>query len=1024
MATGLRRFWGRQKAHSRASSVAHSALEFQPTPTYEVHISGPAPQLGALPFKPSQHKQTATPSAQSRTQNARPTAVRDWKGEDHFNEGTLPSPGIKPILLGISRPSTAGSFAQAVNHAADAVAQDKPHGVKPRSKSSRMIPIATPIDKVQKPGKARYVDIFQVASRGKDSELNYNEEVARRNLDLQALALGGPVGGYTTSSKYGEDVAVRNASIELLRDSLDRSHEHHPTNDRTGIRFQGQGILRRHKPPQSQPAASESLSQIKAENNADRSRNRPVQRSHVPKWRHEQASKLGAYVQAGEGQQNSATSNSLKSPLLEEGKAQVFSASGRSKQAYGGKSPQYEVSQITEEFVRQNPTTKISSKANVGRPLVASGARGTSSTSTATQNSLSSLPGYQITANEDAWNHHHSYSGRTKNTTGRDSGLGAHNKDSQEIASTHSGTSKASSLRKAVKLSNRTIMDLTGDDSEVFSDTDAISSYIESPVVQQAQFKSLHTGQPLLVTPVDQSAERSQSQSHPEHVQPAQSEFVDLTQVEAPQRARVVENEMRKQHMDNDISDDGEITPTAAQPEIAFSQINTVASFSPRASVAEPTALGRSMGNFGEPTRPPATTKTQSIAKSHIGMPISSQNNSAPLSIFVTHTNEDNTRSVVESPTIPMHPTTRGKALKSKFARNGTLPPVVEDVPQISPISNQVTGTPGAASNDRVFASPESLQSGDFVHPSHAFGVVTRDFASAPSSHENFDDISWGPLDGPGNHLRHDDFPRTLNYDDNDSDAYSPPRYVDNHAGRFDDTAFNEEEFARKQSQAKAALLRLQQSLKEDFDHLPIMNGHSVPSKPFKHGQKIPTSKFTRGEKFATIEPVPRTSTASVSKSARSGTSATTKPANVAELQAESKPAPSFYSMVTSTPTTPLHSPKPSRQINGDHSHVRQNSTAVPEASPQRPLPAYFDLSGNGAAPVSPSEVSLSSFPLPNPTPQHSRQTSLTQVPALTRRTSLKSISSNASAFSIPYHMVPGRSSSMRDHVDTFSLDE
>ena len=126
-----------------------------------------------------------------------------------------PNRAVRPVLVGVSRdtntsrPGTAGSFQAAVRRAADTTSQEFAGG---NTKSK--LP--------------RYVDIFSVSSPSGSMSFtsSYNEEVAERNLDTRVTQADHQYYGYIPTSRYQEEVAMRNSyqSSDAPRSSHDRQH--------------------------------------------------------------------------------------------------------------------------------------------------------------------------------------------------------------------------------------------------------------------------------------------------------------------------------------------------------------------------------------------------------------------------------------------------------------------------------------------------------------------------------------------------------------------------------------------------------------------------------------------------------------------------------------------------------------------------------------------------------------------------------------------------------------------------------
>ena len=1013
MDTGLRRLWNRQRSKSRSVASVQNTLVFQTSPTYEVHTSGPAPQLGTLPFRPSQQRRTGSDVIYNKLYEVAQYPSSGARGEQRDDQH---SNGIKPILVGVSRPTTAGSLAQAVNHAADHIDDYRPQAVQYQHHPATHRPRI--VDKPEAIPKARYIDIFQVTAASKEQGVNFNEDIARRNLDLQALARAGDVRGYTSSSRYGEDVAVRNASIEFLRESIERGRDQSPTigrntrppNESGSGDFRSTKGSNRSRNTYDRPAESlprESIDGLDRGRDISAKQRKPRQqhrdndiehkKGHPPK--HVQKDILARSAPS----QRSKNTSQARNDAIDT----ATSSTG-----------------ATANAVQPPLHPQTAPKANVSRPMVNGGKRGISSNSVASQHSINSLPGYRITEQEGAWDQYHTDHSRARNVSVRT--LSTH-KTRPELASAQSATGKAS-LRKAVNLSNRTIMDLTGDDSEVFADTDTISSYVESPVVRQAQFRSMYTALPSLVQPpVGRSMPNKPITEDVPHFHEG-TEYIDLAEIDTPLRARMVETEIRKQNYREEDVDDGEITPRASEPQMTFSGVNTIASFSPRSSVlASPPAAPRQSDTL--------RSQEMSIGQS-VPAPL------VPLSISVISPEGDSVREAADSPTIPMHPIPRNNAARSKSAQQTDMANVQNGSRNGVQPSRQVNkGTVRVS----PFASPESLNSTDFrrVGELGRNGILARDFASIASSTDISDESGTDDRGRNPKPLMRRARTDILSGDDSSS-TYSPPRYVDNRPRRADGAEFDEAGFSRKQVEAKAALLRLQQSLNEDFSTPKTVKARPAPVKSHSQPTHIPTSKFKRPSVPPIFEapllenkpdPVvvsdttaPQNEPTRISNGVAATASDSTEapvPEPTLELSTHNdkkpalEPRPSFYSMVTSPASTPLGSPKPTRSVNGDH-HAIRSLASIPERSLDA-LRADLEPAQKGSA--SPGEISLSSFPFPNSTPQHSRSASLSQVEPI-RRNSLKSISSTASAFSIPYHLVPGRGSSMRDHMDTFSLDD
>ena len=203
---------------------------------------------------------------------------------------------------------------------------------------------------------------------------------------------------------------------------------------------------------------------------------------------------------------------------------------------------------------------------------------------------------------------------------------------------------------------------------------------------------------------------------------------------------------------------------------------------------------------------------------------------------------------------------------------------------------------------------------------------------------------------------------------------------------------FDEDAFKRKQLEAKAALLKLKISLDESFDELP------TPLSP-------PESRASHGKETAS--------------SARSSASQSTlKPPQEVQAPRTNRSTGVYDDIPVKAIPPPLIARDPrlaktitqTRPLNG----IINSQLAVQI----NPLLGHID--SNNKPPPSPGEVSLSSFPLPTQrlsSDSHLPRSSSAVATAPVRRGSQSSRLSSASAFSIPFAMVPGRGSSLTTRI-------
>lgn len=211
---------------------------------------------------------------------------------------------------------------------------------------------------------------------------------------------------------------------------------------------------------------------------------------------------------------------------------------------------------------------------------------------------------------------------------------------------------------------------------------------------------------------------------------------------------------------------------------------------------------------------------------------------------------------------------------------------------------------------------------------------------------------------------------------------------------------FDEAAFEKKHAEANAALLRLQQSLQQ-----PVDTGHSVTTRDTViPGSRAlsPVDSVVRG-----FSPVPQASPAVAAIAMISA--ATSSPRNQAR-PLHDKISSESGQKVRNTNSAPVLQPKTEEQL-----PAVKNTLLIAK----NPVLARIDSSN--PPPPSPGEVSLSSFPIPTPRAMSPESTKsppayVKDVGAPVRRGSQASRVSSASAFSIPFTMVPDRIGSLPEN--------
>ena len=314
-----------------------------------------------------------------------------------------------------------------------------------------------------------------------------------------------------------------------------------------------------------------------------------------------------------------------------------------------------------------------------------------------------------------------------------------------------------------------------------------------------------------------------------------------------------------------------------------------------------------------------------------------------------------------------------------------------------------------------IYTSPESLHSADFADPSRSFGVMARDFAPTPSrpsvtnpsatqqkSQSNVEREPFTPREQTRSHLPEQKVQssvpseqkstarRHVGFEKKEKGVLGdvpeipvinePPLspqldHVDTPQEELTASSFDEVEFARKQAQARAALLRLQMSLEEQYDMSPgrpdsstqrhvarqILDQTRTPQPEEKKTSHPPTSMYYERKEYQSKAPKNRPTPI------RTSSEETTKSISGYTKQGPNSFASTVYDAVTIAPasTRPAMNShtKSSSAGSASHSYNYAKGTGI--------------MNGNWAAstfpnppltPVLPSpsgtEVSLSSFPM------------------------------------------------------------
>ncbi|OAL34817.1 hypothetical protein AYO20_06012 [Fonsecaea nubica] len=917
---------------------------------------------------------------------------------------------VQPALAGaVARPSTSwsrpgtdgsGSLMNAVNLAADAVV-----------KSDQEYPQHAdryPKDQVR-PKTPRYVDIFSLSNPSSPkSKPGYNEDVAERNLDLARVALEG-THQYVSSSKFQEEVAARNAYPSLPGSGSIHSSPSAPQN-----RFNG----------------SQSTIPLKGINNPLNSYSHSPQKSgERPFSRHNHH----VHSSIGSHSRHQSDRSWDSQGLLHELPASRHSIEDP-RQTQTMTSPTTTLASSSRDpMLAHSPHTVPTSHQSRGSgefpsPIFPSGAL--------SNYQLSASEVTQVKSNEPFQPHQQGVVTFPDRSTESPS-------YSHSVRSP-SNLSNASSVKRTINLPNRKIMDLTVNDSEVFSEDTPPSNYSSSPVLEHAKVDTTRKVQGATISGPSTEDERTDT-TLTETTNHSPIEIEQAVVIDSPQ-SRPPQSEPRSELPRSEY-------PPRSHFAISFSPITTIVSASPRASVVlEPPITSDQTGQTQVSPEPIEVQNKQNENRvalhSKQPAPQNKRNPDYHSRHYVKEAEKQTSRSNKGDENRNLDAGEIGKAVEH----------MVQEPSATASFEPDHDLDPLPSPRAYIHKTPESLNSTGMGDPVRPPSVSTREFANTPgrsmltSVPEEVEVKSNGHA-MPPTELMTETWSGSSNlYIDSD-----PTKERLRSALGYQST-FDEREYAQKQAEARAALIRLQHSLNENFltqptpvpDSPSTRHGSSkhaysfsdgkpaAPSSIFSQVRHSPTPTDAMGEADRRLEdgrsPTSHHQWTTVShereggKARRKKSTRNTVQTDVGRGKAKEKqraeadlngPGPSIINDLES-PKHPLHLPPPLR-LNGHPIHHNLQY--------QPPSPGEVSLS-NFPIPVSSPRQSIIRPPMtedtdrqqtPTPTQQHTPQQQLPgsvtgmKERILRRQASQRSQASNSSAYSIPFHMIPDRSSSIRD---------
>ncbi|KAK6383023.1 hypothetical protein LTS17_003693 [Exophiala oligosperma] len=887
-----------------------------------------------------------------------------------------------PMLLGVSRPTTSpsrpgtsesGSLMSAVNRAATDA------GVRAEQEYRQSTDHSFRAHRQQK--GPRYIDIFSLSkANGTNPMPGYNEDVAERNLDVTRVALEGTHDQTSPSSKYAEEVAARNA-YPPLQDN--RSRNTSLSSPRRPFDENARSELSR----DLSSRVSDYLSGSAVSGHPEWSRFQPLPRS-----------------QDMHSRQSSQPSWQQRSPMRE-----------LPTLAQGSPGPL-----LAHHVHHVKPSTE-----NLHDRMVAARSAGISGRLDQSE----VFRNYQLSAAEVI-----QASRPPSSRPGTAISMASGTRRNEHPLRSHSSMSNTS-VKRAINLPHRTIMDLTGTDSDVFSERESDPTDGSAPVTGQAKIDQMR---PMYESTIED--------------RPSRSDPVDLrTSPSAPADLRMyVPGEFSQNQSPVPSVSEFTVrsTPTKVPTSSELSSISTLASSAPHTSVLiQPKeTIGASGFNKAHTLAQEFPIRNEPVEQSTSGSQDHPTSNSylADTEVDTHHSKQTHEEPRDEAAEIGVLRTIEEARLQDGIDSKSNRPRADH--------AKQSYREEVPPSQTYAQTTPEIVAPVDYVDPGagESFGVQSRDFASTlpKPGLTSVPEDTESSGDSRAHHAKNTRY-RSASHDPNA--GRTPLNETDQLKFSLYESTFNEDDFAQKQADARAALIRLQESLNENFLTQPTVAARSsrptAPKHAFSYSDGKPVAPSTI---FAQV----RNSPPALAKTKFSADIST------GEDRYE-RPKPRSYHSMTTVPDAHerrrnyhvdnVDGRKRNRQGNHPDLDGPGPSIVALEQEETNPLPLPPPLHINGRrfqqldrqpVPPSPGEVSLSSFPLPVSSPRptissdttradstdpiksigsqyrsHSQQSS-DGSRVLRRKTSQRSQTSSASAF-VPYHMVPDRSSSIRDRSVT-----
>lgn len=943
---------------------------------------------------------------------------------------------VQPVLIGISKPflgSSRPGTAESMQNALDRAAESVKYQQLQRNTSSPTSQLGV--------RAGRYIDIFAISGQTHGSMKTFNEDVASRNLEIVPTTLEEHI-PYEPSSKYQEEVATRNAhQIAAQRASSLRQ----PT------------IVDRVKPSDLRSASAQSGSYIHQHSNTGSVRSRTGQNMPTHHTRHgssrprEPPDYLPAIPQERSSQdigrqENRGHEVRQAEQDLEKSRAKLLETRRQNQidQPYDIEKP-LPASPLRKEPMRDSGVSSYTSSANrmseVSDLQQQRGSRhesirsGTFASGRGNTQAAHYMPPNTASPRSDRYIASRPVYDRASDSSRR----------VEKPGSSHSGQPGY----RRVLVGNRTIMDLTGEE-EV--EAGSVASYMATPIIEDARADFFQKVTPTAVNHSPQRAPERDSVVPNSRWSSAQEPVLDLDQLARRSQAiadttkaltassRHPTTETKQRPVETPVSALAfspiqTLTSSSPPYKIMFSPVNTLSSISPRSS-----------SEISAARKEDTTPALQVVSPGHI-------NSSKLLGPQSEKISKPSTRiSANIEPLVKVFADVRPEEVKEDRKpissqleaphNNLKVPKIAKSVTSSSKKEGKKRETSEEAEAIRTAA--KSIIPAGPLDQEPLPGVTTRDFAVLPavkptnkriealserkkvsseknSSKEQSSSSKSSSSERKGrsrssksankvafNETPVSSAPSTTKTEKSERKSSKKSSKKTSASSRKDrpKSMFDEEAFKKKHAEANAALLRLQQSLQEDLD---------------EDSSELPTPRETTISAERAWSPAN-----SVARGATPVTQASPSAAAIAMITAATSPRnpvrPKMDAKANSNIGQRLREVKPNpynRSSNEGTSSFKQPSLNTATAISLSPHLSHLDPSNK--PPPSPGEVSLSAFPIPTPRARSPESTKsppayVKDVGAPVRRGSQASRMSSASAFSIPFTMVPSRMASLPEN--------